>query len=340
MEWRERREMAMRLGLMANIEGDWRETVEKIQVAEELGYERVVGGESWNSSPLPFLSAVAAATSKIEVGTSILNCFSRSPAALAQEFASLDKISGGRAVLGLGSSGEFVVEHFHGVPFKKPLRRLRETVEIFNMLIAGEPLNYDGELFQLGRGFKLRGENVRSHIPVYIAAITPKSIRQTGEIADGIIPIHWPKHEFKTLKGQLEEAATSVGRDASGLTIATQVHVHITDGTNDEEAWQAARQPLQYYINRMGVFYWQMLSRNGFEGEVAASRAAWADRDVEGSFAAITDEMVREIEVIGPMESVREQLQERSDLGADLQMLTMPRGSVSEVGETLEALMS
>jgi alkanesulfonate monooxygenase SsuD/methylene tetrahydromethanopterin reductase-like flavin-dependent oxidoreductase (luciferase family) len=329
----------MRLGLLVGIGEDWRETVEKARIAEELGYERVSSAESWSPSPLPLLTAIALSTSKIEVGTSILNCFSRTPAALAQEFASLDVIAEGRAVLGLGSSGAYVIEHFHGLAFGKPLTRLREYVEIFNMLMAREPLNYEGEIFQMSRGFTLRGQTYRDHIPVYVAAITPKSIRQTGAIADGIIPIHWPRQHFETLRSQLAEGASEAGRDVAELTIAPQVHLHILDGTNDEEAWQQARQPLQYYVNRMGVFYWQMLSRNGFEAEVAASREAWAKRDAEGSFKAISDAMVREIEVIGPLESVREQLQERSELGADLQMLHMPAGSVAGVGKTLEALI-
>ena len=289
---------------------------------------------------MPWLAVIAANTSKIEVGTSILNCFSRTPAALAQEFATLDQLSEGRAVLGLGSSGALVIEHLHGLPFDRPLRRLREYVEIFNILISGEPLNYDGEIFQMDRGFQLRGTNYRRHIPVYIAGITPKSIKQTGEIADGIIPIHWPKEHFKTLRAELAEGAAVSGRHVDEITIAVQVHVQILDGSDDEARWQAARQPLQYYINRMGVFYWQMLSRNGFEAEVTASREAWSNRDVEGSFAAISDDMVREIQVIGPIESVREQLRERAELGADLQMLHMPQGSVAEVGRTLEALMS
>ena len=329
----------MRLGILAGIDDDWRETLEKIKIAEDLGYERVSCAESWTNSPLPWLAAVAVNTSTIEIGTSILNCFSRTPAALAQEFATLDKLSDGRAVLGLGSSGELVIEHFHGVKFEKPLTRLREYVEIFNTLIAQEPLNYSGEIFNLQRGFKLRGTNVRKHIPVYIAAITPKSIRQTGRIADGIIPIHWPKQHFETLRAQLAEGAAEVGRDVSELTIAAQVHMRILDGKNDEEVWHSARQPLQYYINRMGVFYHRMLTRNGFEAEVAASREAWANRDVEGSFAAITDDMVREIEVIGSPEEVRDQLRERSELGADLQMLHLPSGTVKEVGTLLETLI-
>jgi alkanesulfonate monooxygenase SsuD/methylene tetrahydromethanopterin reductase-like flavin-dependent oxidoreductase (luciferase family) len=331
--------MAMRLGVRASMGSDWRQQLEKVQIAEDLGYELVADGEAWGVSAIPWFTILAQNTSKMQIVSSILNCYSRSAAALAQDFAVLDQLSEGRMVLGLGSSGEFVVEHFHGVKFEKPLRRLREYVEIFNMLIAGEPLHYDGQIFKLERGFKLEYDRPRTKIPVYIAGITPRSIRQTGEVADGIIPIHWPKGQFAPLKEQLSEAAAGAGRPDAEVTILAQVQSYVLDGDHDEDMWQAARQPLFHYINRMGVFYWQMLERNGFEAEVAASKAAWAERDREGAIAAISDEMVREIQVIGPVESVREQLQERSEVGADVQMLNMPRGDVADVGRKLEALL-
>ena len=166
---------------------DWKRSLEKVKIAEDLGYELVAGAETWGISTIPWLTILATNTSKIQIGTAIVNCFSRSAAALAQEFAALDVISEGRMVLGMGASGEYVIEHFHGVPFKQPLRRLREYTEIFNTLIAGDALNYDGEIFHLERGFKLEYNRPRTHIPVYIAAITPKSIHQTGQIADGLL---------------------------------------------------------------------------------------------------------------------------------------------------------
>ena len=329
----------MRLGVLTGMGSDWRQSLEKVRIAEDLGYEFAASGEAWGTSTIPWLTILALNTSKVTLASSILNCYSRTPAAMAQEFSVLDQLSEGRMVLGIGASGEFVVEHFHGVKFEKPLRRLREYVEIFNMLIAGEPLNYDGQIFKLERGFKLEYDRPRNKIPVYIAGITPKSIRQTGEVADGIIPIHWPKQQFRALKEQLAEGARAAGREAADLTILAQTHMFILDGDNDEETWQAARQPLFHYINRMGVFYWQMLERNGFAAEVAASKAAWANRDREGAIAAISDEMVREVQAIGPVEEVREQLQERSKLGADVQMLYMPPGDPVEVGRRLEALI-
>ncbi|MGE3962408.1 MAG: LLM class flavin-dependent oxidoreductase [Dehalococcoidia bacterium] len=330
----------MRLGLLAGPGDDWRESLEKVRIAEDLGIELISTGEAWGKGSMPWLAAIALNTSKVTIGTSILNTFSRTPAALAQDFATLEEMSEGRMLLGLGSSGEYVIEHFHGVPFKKPLRRLREYVEIFDILISGEKLNYEGDIFNLQRGFRLDYHRPRTKVPVYIAAITPKSIHQTGEIADGIFPIHWPRRLFGALREQLAEGARDAGRGDHQFTIAPYTKTTVLDGTEEDEArWREARQLLQYYVNRMGVFYWQMLERNGFADEVAKSRAAWAERDAEGSIAAISDDMVRECQAIGTLDEVRDQLRARADAGADLQMLYMPPGNAAEVGRWLEAIM-
>lgn len=331
----------MRLGLLAGPGNDWREGLEKVRVAEDLGIELVSTGEAWGKSAVPWLAALAMETSKVTIGTSILNVYSRTPAAMAQDFAMLEEMSGGRMLLGLGSSGEFVIEHFHGLPFRKPLRRIREYVEIFNLLIAGEKLDYEGEIFQMSRGFRLDYDRPRTHIPVYIAAITPKSIHQTGQIADGIFPIHWPRELFEQLRSDLQAGAADSDDPDREFTIAPYTKVAVLDGTGaDEGLWDEGRRLLHHYVNRMGVFYWQMLERNGFEAEVEASRAAWAERDAEASVAAISDDMVRSCQVIGSIEEVREQLQQRSELGADVQMLYMPAGSPADVGHWLEAVMA
>ena len=330
----------MRLGVLAGASNDWRESIEKVQIAESLGYELVATGEAWGTSTIPWLTLIATHTKKMQIGTSILNVYSRSPGAIAQEFAMLEMLSGGRMICGLGSSGHRVIEHFHGVKFEKPLRRIREYVEIINALIRGDKLEYRGEIFTMERGFKLDYERPREHVPMYIAAITPKSIAQTGEIADGIFPIHWPKTRFVSLRDELALGAAKAGKSGSDLTIAPFTNVYVLDGTDDEKKWQAARQPLFHYINRMGDFYWNMLASNGFETEVGASRSAWSnDRDMDGAFAAISEQMVREIQVVGPIESVAEQLAERSTLGADVQMVQMPGGTAAEAGQRLEQLL-
>ena len=329
----------MRIGILAGVGRDWRESIEKVHIAEALGYELVATGEAWGPSTVPWMTLLAAHTRGIQIGTSILNVYSRSPAAIAQEFAMLETLSGGRMVCGLGSSGHRVIEHFHGVPFERPLRRIRETVEIINLLIKGERLDYQGEIFNMQRGFRLDYDRPRDHVPIYIAAITPKSIRQTGEIADGIFPIHWPKSQFASLRQALADASQAAGRPADSVTIAPFTNVHVLGSGEDEAAWRAAREPLFHYINRMGDFYWNMLADNGFEAEVMASRAAWHNRDMDAAMDAISENMVREIQVIGPLESVAEQLAEREASGAELQLVQMPAGSTATAGRRLEALL-
>ena len=320
--------------------GNWRESIEKVQIAESLGYEMVTTGESWAPSSLPWLTLLATHTERIQIGTSILNVYSRSAAAIAQEFAQLEMLSGGRMVCGLGSSGHRVIEHFHGVPFERPLRRIREYVEIIDMLLSGSKLEYEGEIFSMSRGFRIGYEPQREHVPIYIASITPRSIEQTGEIADGIFPIHWPADRFGSLRSQLAEGAKRSGRSGDDITIAPFTSVYVTKPENEEAQWLAARQPLFHYVNRMGDFYWNMLSKQGYSGEVSASRAAWARRDRDQAVLAISEKMVRDTAVIGPIESIAEQLEARSRSGADLQLIQMPAGSPKDVANALESYLS
>jgi len=300
--------------------GQLDEQVETAKIADDLGYELLCGTETWGLSTLPWLTVIARETRRIQIGTAIINVFARSPGAVAQEFAALDVISGGRALLGLGSSASAVIEHFHGVPFDRPLTRLREYIEIFRLLISGEPLRYEGDLFQLDRGFRLDYDRPRDHIPVYVAAITPRSIRQTAEIADGIFPLHWPKQRFGDLRRQLDADGRAAGRAPGAVAIVPHVSVWLAQGDGEQE-WGAARGELDHYMNRMGDFYWQMFERSGYQAEVAASRAAAADRDRAASVGAISERMVRDMAVIGSVEEVREQLQERSEEGAEVQLL-------------------
>ena len=324
----------MKLGVLAGMGRDWQDSIEKVRIAESLGYAMVATGEAWGPSSIPWMTLLATHTEKIQIGTSILNVYSRSPGAIAQEFASLEMLSKGRMVCGLGSSGHRVIEHFHGVPFNTPLRRIREYVEIIKLLLEGQELNYDGRLMQMSRGFRLDYERQRESVPVYIAAITPKSIKQTGEIADGIFPIHWPSERFASLKDDLRAGAVAANRENMNLTVAPFTNVYVGDLDN-ESLWQAARQPLFHYINRMGDFYWNMLASNGFEEDVLASREAWQQRDREGAFSAISKDMVQAIQVIGPPDTIAGQLKQRSDDGADIQLIPMPQGSISEVEQQL-----
>lgn len=171
---------------------DRRELIECVRAADACGYDSFWMPEAWERDAFTLLTELAGRTERIHLGTGIINVFSRSPALIAMSAATLDDISGGRVRLGLGTSGARVVEDFHGVRFSKPLTRLRETIQIIRLLLAGERADFSGECFELRR-FKLGFKPVRSEIPIYVAALTQKSLRQAGELADGWLPTYWPR---------------------------------------------------------------------------------------------------------------------------------------------------
>jgi F420-dependent oxidoreductase-like protein len=333
--------MPKRLGITAGFAAGPAERenfISRLLVADDLGVDSIWVAEAWGRDAFTALTELALKTRRARLGTGIVNVFSRSPAVLAMTFGALDELSSGRMVIGLGSSGANVIEHFHGVPFQQPLRRLREYVEIVNMLMRGEPLNYEGRIFKLGRGFRLQFAPVRPHIPIYIAAITPSSIRQTGEVADGLIPIHWPKQKYAELRQQLADGAKAAGRADAMHELAPSIGLFITDG-NEDEVRRRSREPLAYYIGRMGRFYYEMLQRHGYEGEVAAVRAAWERRDPAGAAAAISDDMLNDINVVGSLDECAEKLDELRALGVDVPVVALPQGEPATVGRTLERLM-
>ncbi len=331
------------LGLVAdnpNFPGDWAATVEKVKIADRLGYDSIWVPETWGYDPISALAELALVTERIKLGSGIVNVFSRSPGVLASTFATLDERSGGRMLLGLGASGANVIEHWHGVPFARPLRRIREYVEIINLILRGEKLLYRGEIFQLERGFKLQFTPVRDHIPIYIAAITPKSIAQTGAIADGVIPTYWPSAEYPTLQRLLDEGALAAGHPPGNVRVAP----YITTAVVPDEAARAqarlrARAPLAFYIGRMGRFYAEMLARYGFADEVAAVQRAWADGP-RAAAAAVTDALLDATAIVGTPAEVRAKLRAWAALGVDQPLLTMPPGTPDEAGRALEALIT
>ncbi len=312
--------------------------IDKVKIAEEVGVEAAFTAETWGRDQITFLTQLAIATDRIQLGTGIAPVYGRSPGVLASTMASLDEISGGRMILGLGTSGARVIEHWHGEPFDRPLQRLREYVEIFNLMISGERVIYDGEIFKLEIGFSLDMEPVRTKIPVYIAGITPKSIKQIGEVADGWMPIYWPKSRYAEGMALVAEGAEAAGRSVDDVTLCPVVTTVFSD--DPEAARQQARGPVAFYIGRMGVFYSQMLTRNGFPDEVEACQAAWAERDAAKASAAISERMVAETALTGPADEVGRGIDDLAEHGVDMPVLSMPDGSLAETEQVLGTLVN
>lgn len=334
--------LAVSIGFTGNPEQN-KQTIEKVKIAEEVGVEAAFTAETWGRDQFSLLTQLALQTDKIKLGTGIAPVFGRSPGVLAMTAATLDELSGGRVILGLGTSGARVIEHWHGEPFDKPLRRLKEYCEIINLMMTGEKVIYEGEIFKLQRGFKLLFEPVRKHIPIYIASISPKSMEQTGEVADGWMPVYWPKSKFREGMETVRKGEEKAGRSGAVECVASITTIIEPD---IEKAKMQAAGPVSWYVTNMGDFYHRMLTRNGFGAEVEAMRAAGAEHRPPpfGTnpeiMAAMGDAMLSETAVYGDVDTVAAGLEERRKLGVDLPIISLPQMENKELERTLGTLVS
>jgi F420-dependent oxidoreductase-like protein len=316
---------------------DRRELIECVRAADGSGYDSFWMPEAWERDAFTVLTELAVHTSRIHLATGITNVFSRSPALIAMSAATLDEISGGRFRLGLGTSGARVIEDFHGLEFSHPLTRLRETIQIIRLLLAGERVDFEGRCFHLSR-FKLGFKPVRARIPIYVAALTPESLYQAGELADGWLPTHWPREHLRDGITRIRAGAESVGRDAAEIEIAPFVNIVISD--DRMKARDRARLPLAYYIGGMGDYYHASLSRLGFTAEADQIRKLWQTGRPKQAIRAVTDEMVDRIAICGTVEQARARIDEVYSHGAGLPLVPIPaEGTTAEKCRLIESLI-
>ena len=272
----------MRIGVML---GYWPwytpdEQLELAVLADELGLDSVWIAEAWGQDVVSTLGVLAARTSRIGLGTAIMQIPARQPAAAAMAAASIDVWSKGRMRLGLGLSGPQVSEGWYGVPFTHGLRRTREYVEIVRKALSRERLTYEGEEWQLplsngagtglGKALKLLAHPVQKPIPIYLATSTPKAIQQTGEIADGWLPFMFaPGHAADDI-AHLRTGAERAGRSIADIDIAPTVNLAVSEDL--DEARDALRPGIAFYLGSMGAkeknFYVELAERHG-HGEAA-----------------------------------------------------------------------
>lgn len=309
------------------------------QQADVLGYNSFWTGESWGRDAFTVLAMISCHTQSLRLGTGIVPVYSRTPGLIAQSIASLDLISQGRAMLGLGTSGRIVIENWHGVPYAQPLARTREYIEIVRQALAGERVNYDGRFFQLSR-FSLGISPMQQQIPIYLASIGPKNLALTGELADGWLPIWVHQQQLPGLIETVAKAAAGVGRDISAITVAPQILCYVADSREElAEAEQLMREHMAYYIGGMGDYYYNLFCRCGYQAESNTVREAWARRERDKAFAAISEDMLEGITVFGDAETCRTKLDRFRSNGADMPVIAFPHGSSpSAIQRTLEGL--
>src|SRR3954453_7737025 len=313
--------LAVRLGLHI---GYWGlgmtadEQLELVLEAERLGYDSVWTAEAYGSDAATILAWLAQATSKIKLGSAIFQMPGRSAAMTAMTAATIDQLSAGGRLLGIGSSGPQVAEGWHGQRFARQLQRTREYVEVVRMALARERVEYHGETLELplpdgpGKALKLTIAPVQERIPIYVAAIGPKNTVLTAEIADGWLPtLFSPEHvgEFRPL---LEEgfARAGDGKGFDSFEIAPTVSVNVSDDL--EGARDSMRDYVALYVGGMGSrkqnFYNALVQRYGYEDAAREVQELYLGGRQQEAGAALPGELIDQVGLVGPPDRVRERL--------------------------------
>jgi len=324
--------MALKQGVVAFWKNyDRKAVIRAAQLAEELGYDSIWIPEAWAYEQFQLLTEIALSTRRIKVATGIANVFSRSAGLLAMSAATLDEISEGRAIIGLGTSGKLVVENFHGAAYEKPLTRLRETIGIMRALWRGERLRPELSSLFDARQFKLEMNPLRPNIPVFVASLQEKAIKEIGALADGWLPTFWPYRDLKDGIALIREGATKAGRDPNAIEVAPFVGVVPMD---DVAAARAIIKPLvSFYIGGMGTYYHAMFCRYGFKDTADTVRELYNTGKRREASEAVSDELIDAIAICGPGVHCREQLQEWHHNGVDLALINLPTGMPGEMTE-------
>jgi F420-dependent oxidoreductase-like protein len=306
--------------------------------AEALGYDSVWAAEAYGSDAATMLAWLAGQTSTIKVGSAIFQMPARTAAMTAMTAATIDQLSGGRMLLGIGSSGPQVAEGWHGQRFGHQLQRTREYVDVVRTALARERVEYHGETIELplpdgpGKALKLMISPVQERIPIYLAAIGPKNTALAGEIADGWLPAFFSPEHVAELRTLLEEGATRAGRSLDGFDIAPSINIFVSDDHDD--ARNRMRPVLALYIGGMGSrkqnFYNLLAQRYGFEAAAKQVQDLYLEGKKEEACVAIPDELIDMVTLCGPREVVRERIGVFKDAGVGSLLISPMAFTVDE----------
>ena len=312
----------MRLGLTIGYSGSKMALdMPLIEEADRLGFHSVWSAEAYGSDAVTPLAWIAARTKQIHVASGIMQMPARTPAMTAMTATTLDQLSGGRFLLGLGVSGPQVVEGWHGEPYGKPLVKTREYIEIVRKIWAREqPVEHQGEHYQIpyrGPGATGLGKPLKSilhgrQIPIYIAAIGPKSVEQTAEIADGWLPIWYSPHRTHVFKGALEAGFARAGGGKSLATFDVAPSVTVIQGDDVQACLDFVKPMLALYVGGMGArgknFYNDLACRYGFEAAAKTIQDLYLAGRKDEAAAAVPNELADEISLCGPRDRIRDRL--------------------------------
>jgi F420-dependent oxidoreductase-like protein len=339
----------MRLSMPLTYSGNPKETVEQVVALEQAGLDTVWVAEAYGFDSPTLMGYIAAKTETIEVGSAILNIYSRTPALIAQTAAGLDYVSDGRAVLGIGASGPQVIEGWHGVPYSKPLGRTREVVDIVRRALRREVLTNDGIVklpvpadqgTGLGKPLKMLTHPVRDRVPIYIASLGQKSVQATAEIADGWLPFLFVPERAGMVWGEALEAGRA-RRDPSLAPLEVSAGGMLAVGDDVKGLLDFARPTVALYIGGMGArgknFYNDLACRYGFEAEAKKIQDLYLDGHKKEAEEAVPLELLELGNLVGPQSYVKERIQAFRDAGVtSLQVVPAADDPVSLVRQVKE----
>jgi F420-dependent oxidoreductase-like protein len=304
------------------------DNVRLVQEADHLGYHSIWTAEAWGSDAITTLTWLAARTERVRVGTAIMQMAARTPSNAAMTAATLDLLTGGRFLLGLGASGPQVVEGWHGVPYGKPLARTREYVEIVRRILRRErPLEYHGEYYDipvkggtgLGKPLKLILHPLRPDVPIYLAAIGPKNVALAAEIADGWLPVFMSPARMDLFRPSLDAGfARAIARkNPADFAIAPTVNVQL--GNDVQACRNAVKASLALYIGGMGAreqnFYYNLACRYGYEEAASTIQSLYLEGRKAEASTRVPDALIDEVALCGPKERIAERLDVWRDAG-------------------------
>ena len=297
--------IACSLGSLLSIE----EVLKCSEIISKTNTDTVWVPETWGMENFSMLGAVSTKTKNQKIGSSIINIYSRSPSTIAMGALTVDTLSNGRLVLGLGTSSLPIVESFHGNKFEKPLQRMKEYVEIIRLALSGEKVNYDGQIFKLNN-FTLLIKPKRKEIPIYLAAINKKMVDLAWEIANGVIFYLRPLNEMKRTISKMQSKKK--------IDVTCQIITCVSE--NSEEAILRAKKTIAFYIS-VGDIYRKFLSGNGFQKETSEIYDEFKKSGFKSNHNLVTDNMLQSLAISGTSEECKKQLKNFIDIGIEQPIL-------------------
>jgi coenzyme F420-dependent oxidoreductase len=312
--------------------------VEQAVYAEGLGFAHVTMGETTGWNIVPLLSVIAERTDHIGITDDVLSPYARSPALLGQTALTLQDISGGRYRLGVGTSSPALTEQWHGKAFDRPLRRLRETIDIVRAVSAGGDVEYEGDIYEIG-GLSYERAPPETLPPIDVAALGPKAAELTGRFADGWIPQLFTPDGLRTRLEDVAQGAALGDRDVTDLRVSPLVRCCAHE--DREYARELVRKMVAFLIGAYGPFYGQSVAQQGYEDVVEEIRDAWSQRDTDAMAESLPETLLDELAVAGTPDEVRDRIKQFGDVdGVDAVRVGFVSSMTKQDKETtMEALV-